>query len=85
MKSGIFFETELELPPKELKKWCQCCSNLVATIHDFTLFYNKRYIEGRTYENRIACMNMTINKYYSDLEILKKEECKLTVYEKIDG
>lgn len=54
----------------------------MATIHDFTLFYNKRYIEGRTYENRIACKNMTINKYYSDLEILKKEECKLTVYEK---
>ncbi|EOR20425.1 caspase family protein [Clostridium sartagoforme] len=83
IEKWYFFETELELPPKELKKWCQCCSSLVSTIHDFTFFYNQRYIDGRTSENRIACMNMTIKRYYDDLEKLKIEEQTLTLHDKI--
>ncbi|MBY7008159.1 caspase family protein [Clostridium botulinum] len=67
-----FEETDLAIPPIELKAWSQCCSNLSGTVHDFTLFYNTKYLSGRTYQNRIACMNMTINRYYEDLEALKK-------------
>jgi hypothetical protein len=67
-----FEETDLAIPPIELKEWSQCCSNLSATIHDFTLFYNKRYLSTRTTDNRIACMNITISRYYEDLEALKK-------------
>lgn len=67
-----FEETDLAIPPIEFKEWSQCCSNLSGTIHDFTLFYNKIYLSTRTSENRIACMNMTINRYYEDLEALKK-------------
>jgi Caspase domain. len=69
-----FAETDLDIPPQELKEWSQCCSNLSATIHDFTLFYNAKYLSGRTPENRIACMNLTIKRYYEDLEKLKKIE-----------
>ena len=69
-----FDETDLDIPPKELKEWSQCCSNLAATIHDFTLFYNNEYLSGRTQENRVACMNITIDRYYKDLEKLKEIE-----------
>lgn len=67
-----FEETDLAIPPIELKVWSQCCANLSATIHDFTLFYNKRYLSTRTPDNRIACMNITVSRYYEDLEALKK-------------
>ncbi|MCQ1530069.1 caspase family protein [Lutispora saccharofermentans] len=67
-----FEETDLAIPPIELQEWSQCCSNLSATIHDFTLFYNKRYLSTKTPDNRIACMNMTVSRYYDDLETLKK-------------
>lgn len=67
-------ETDLAIPPIELKEWRQCCSNLSATIHDFTLFYNNMYLSTRTPDNRIACMNITVSRYYEDLEVLKKIE-----------
>lgn len=70
-----FEETDLAIPPIELKEWSQCCSNLSATIHDFTLFYNKRYLSTRTPDNRIACMNISMNRYYEDLEVLKILSC----------
>lgn len=69
-----FAETESEIPPKEIKNWCQSCSNLAATIHDFTLFYNTKCLSKRTPDNRRACMNITIKRYYEDLETLKIEE-----------
>ena len=72
-----FAETELPISPIELKDWSQCCSNLAATIHDFTLFYNKKYLSGRDYKNRIACMNITINRYYEDLEALKRTNVRI--------
>ncbi len=67
-----FEETNLAISPIELKEWSQCCSNLSGTIHDFTFLYNKRYLSTRTAKNRIACMNITIKRYYEDLEALKK-------------
>jgi len=69
-----FAESELDLPPKELKNWCSACTGLAATIHDFTMFYNKHGLSSRTFDNRIACMNITKDRYYEDLEKLKSEE-----------
>ena len=69
-----FEEGNLEYPPKELAEWCQQCSNLVATIHDFTLYYNRRFLADRTPENRKACMVNTIDRYYKELEALKAYE-----------
>lgn len=67
-----FHEIDLAIPPIELNEWSQCSSNLSASIHDLTLFYNKMYLPSRTPDNRIACMNMTVSRYYEDLEVLKK-------------
>lgn len=67
-------EGDLDFPPNELEAWSQCCSNLAAAIHDFTLFYNPRYLSMRTSENRKACMDMTIKRYYRDLEKIKEAE-----------
>ncbi|GAB6084980.1 caspase family protein [Alkaliphilus crotonatoxidans] len=69
-----FAESELSLPPQEIKNWCQACTNLAGTIHDFTMFYNKHGLNTRTPENRIECMNITKDRYYEDLEKLQKEE-----------
>ncbi len=71
IERDYFLETSLDIPPIELQNWAQGCSSLVATIHDFTLFYNEQYILGRTPKNRIACMSMTIERYYKDLEALR--------------
>ncbi|SEJ54240.1 Caspase domain-containing protein [Propionispira arboris] len=67
-------ETNLSIPPIELHEWSQRCSYLAGTIYDLTLFYNKKNLESRTYENRMQCMNLKIRSYYEDLEELKKVE-----------
>lgn len=69
-----FAESELDIPPNELKEWSHRCSNLAATIHDFTLFYNQKYISMRTPENRKACMDISVKRYYEELEELKAAE-----------
>ncbi|MEN2444663.1 caspase family protein [Bacillus aerius] len=69
-----FAVSELDLPPKELKNWSLACSGLAGTIHDFTLFYNDHGLTTRTFDNRIACMNITKDRYYKELENLRTEE-----------
>jgi len=77
IERDYFLETSLDIPPNELYNWSQSCSSLTGTIHDFTLFYNVRYISNRTPQNRIACMNMTIERYYKDLEAIKAIESEV--------
>lgn len=72
-----FAEGNLDIPPNELKEWCQYCAGLSATIHDFTLFYNQKYLSRRTSQNRKACMDISINQYYKDLEKLKAIDANL--------
>lgn len=69
-----FAESELDLPPIELEKWSLACTSLAGTIHDFTMFYNEHGLAKRTFDNRIACMNITKERYYADLEKLRLEE-----------
>ncbi|MEB7734167.1 caspase family protein [Mammaliicoccus sciuri] len=66
--------TDLNLPPKELKKWFTACLGLAGTIHDFTLYYNNDGLTKRSFDNRIACMNNTKDRYYKELSKLCKEE-----------
>lgn len=68
---GYFALGDLDIPPKEIKDWFQRCSNLAATIHDFTLFYNQQYVSSRTPQNRRDCMNITVKRYYEELEKLR--------------
>lgn len=60
--------TDLDLAPIDLHDWMQTYSYIFATIHDFTFYYNKKYLAQRTPENRKACMEMTIKNYYTELE-----------------
>lgn len=72
-----FKQSDLDLPPEELREWSQLCSNLAADIHDFTLFYAHQHFLQRTPENRQQCMNTSIERYYKDLEHLKNYESGL--------
>lgn len=72
MISEAYFEvSNLNIAPNELHNWKQGILNLAATIHDFTYFYNSDFMLQRTPENRLACMDMTIRRYYNELEQLK--------------
>jgi hypothetical protein len=64
----FLMSTEMEIAPDEIHEWYKACKELFGTIHDFTLFYNKKYMTQRTIENRKACMEMTVKRYYSDLD-----------------
>lgn len=66
-----FAEGNLDIPPNDLEEWSQLCSNLVGTIHDFTLYYGQNAFSERTPKNRKACMDISIKQYYQDLEKLK--------------
>ena len=41
IEKAYYEETQLGIAP-ELHDWQQRCSALAGTIHDFTLFYNKK-------------------------------------------
>lgn len=59
-----------------MKGWSEACSMIFGTIHDMASYYNKSFINQRTPENRQACLEMAITRYFSDLEsvrILTKE------------
>ncbi|PEK93293.1 caspase family protein [Bacillus mycoides] len=60
--------TELDIAPIDLQDWMQKYLNIFGTIHDFTFYYNEKYLAQRTPENRKACMEMTIKNYYTNLE-----------------
>ncbi len=70
----FFMSTDLDIAPIEIHDWDLACTGLFGTIHDFTLFYNKKYMSQRTSENRKACMEMTIKQYYSDLNKVSRLE-----------
>lgn len=66
--------TDFAIPPDEIKNWREACSLLFGTIHDLSLYYNKKYVDQRTTDNRKACMEMTVTRYYSDLENVRELE-----------
>lgn len=68
IKESFMASTDLEIAPDDLHDWMQAYSNIFATIHNFTYYYNRKYLAQRTPENRKACMEMTIKNYYAELE-----------------
>ncbi|MDQ0861287.1 caspase family protein [Bacillus sp. V2I10] len=68
IEESFMTSTELELAPDDLYDWMQAYSNIFATIHEFTFYYNKKYLAQRTSENRKACMEIAIKNYYTELE-----------------
>jgi soluble cytochrome b562 len=71
IRKAYFEETNSDIAPDELRDWKQGISNLAATIDDFTYFYDSEYMLQRNPENRLACMDMTISRYYNELERMK--------------
>lgn len=65
-----FAETELGIPPVTIHEWSQRCSNIAATIHDFTLYYGDKCLTDRTADNRLQCMKRAIRRYQDDLRAL---------------
>lgn len=63
-----FKSTELNIPPLEIKEWSQKFDSLIATIHNLTIYYGKHGLKNRSYENRIACVEMTIKDYHNLLD-----------------
>lgn len=65
-------ETNLDISPDDLADWSQACMSLAGCIHDFTLYYSNDTFLNRTAENRKACMDGSIKRYYQELEFVKK-------------
>ncbi|EES73132.1 hypothetical protein POTG_02232 [Paenibacillus sp. oral taxon 786 str. D14] len=74
VESYYIKSTDLPIPPDDIKDWREACSLLFGTIHDLSLYYNKKYLSQRTTANRKSCMEMTISRYYSDLENVRRLE-----------
>lgn len=72
-----FMSQELNIAPDKIHDWYEACMCLVGTVHDFTLYYGKKYLEQRTPENRMNCMEWLIKQYYTDLESVKQLENQL--------
>lgn len=77
MAKNYLISTDLDFPPKELYEWVKECLGLFATIHDFTLFYNKYGMKNRDKRNRIICTDNAIGRYYEELEKIKVIENQL--------
>lgn len=64
-------ETDLDISPDDLVDWSNACISLAGCIHDLTLYYcNETYL-NRSSENRMACMEGSIKRYYQELEMVK--------------
>jgi len=68
IEESFMASTDLELAPDDLSDWMQAYSNIFATIHNFTFYYNEKSLAQRTPENRKACMEMTMKNYYTELQ-----------------
>lgn len=66
-----FQQRDLPHPSKEVHEWANKCTQLTGTIHDFSLYYNKKYLDKWTRENRRHLMNSSIKRYEADLEELR--------------
>lgn len=70
----FFLQSDLPYPPKELHDWSNAHTLIAGTIHDFSLYYDKKNLKIWTTENRIALMDSAIARYENDLENLKALE-----------
>ena len=75
----FFKESDLDIPPAEIHDWAFACTALTGTVHDFTYYYNEKYMGKRTPENRRQCMDMTVRRYHEDLNKLQEESRKLGI------
>ncbi len=71
--SNLFFkQSDLPVPPKELHDWAHAHTCIAGTIHNFSLFYDKKYLAKWKPENRKYLMDSSIVQYETELEELKE-------------
>lgn len=67
----FFKQSELPIPPKELHDWAHMHTKLSCTIHDFSLFYDRKNLQTWKSENRKWLLKNAIKQYELELEELK--------------
>ena len=73
--SILFFkQSDLPIPPNELHNWANIHSKIACTIHDFSLFYDRKNLNTWPTENRKWLMSDAIKRYEMELEELKAIE-----------
>ncbi len=70
--SVLFFkQSDLPIPPNELHNWANVHTKIACTIHDFSLFYDRKNLNTWPAENRKWLMSDAIKRYEIELEELK--------------
>lgn len=64
-------EGNLPYPSLPLREWAVAHEQLASVVDDFYLYYNKRYLDKWSTENRIHLMGDSIKKYERALETLR--------------
>jgi len=74
----LYFQSgNIPMPPEDCKDYDQACQNVFATIHDIFLYYSKKGLETWDRKNRKILMDITLQRFYDDLERVKFEEKKI--------
>lgn len=67
----FFKQSDLPIPPKELHDWAQIHTKLACTIHDMSLFYDRKNLKTWESEKRKWLLTNAIKQYEMELEELK--------------
>ena len=67
----FFKQSNLPIPPKGLHDWANIHTKLACTIHDFSLFYDRKNLKTWKSENRKWLLKNAIKQYETELEELK--------------
>lgn len=65
-------QSDLPVAPDDLHDWSQANIDIASSIYDFSLFYNKKYLNKSKSENREWLIKDSIKRYENALEKLKK-------------
>ncbi len=69
-----FKQSDLPIPPNELHSWAHIHTKIACTVHDFSLFYDRKNLETWKSGNRKWLLNNAIKNYQVELEELKKAD-----------
>ena len=73
----FFKQSDLPIPPKELHDWAHIHTKLACTIHDMSLFYDRKNLKTWESENRKWLLTNAIKQYEMELEELKAADSKI--------
>lgn len=69
-----FKQNELPIPLNELHDWVHIHEKLACTVHDFSLFYNRKHLKTWESENRKQLLKNAIKQYEIELDELKNAD-----------